>query len=71
MQRPINENTNGLLRQYFLKGTDLSRCSVNDLEAIAFELNNRPQETLEWKTPADGFDEQIRLLQRVGVASTD
>lgn len=69
-QRPTNENTNGLLRQYFPKGTDLSRWSAEDLEAVALALNNRPRKSLGWKTPAEVFEEQIRSLQQPGVAST-
>jgi len=70
-QRPTHEYTNGLLRQYFPKGTDLSSWSADDLEAITFELNNRPRKTLEWKTPAEVFDEQTRSLQTAGVATPD
>jgi IS30 family transposase len=69
-QRPSNENTNGLLRQYFPKGTDLSRWSAEDLEAVALALNNRPRKVLGWKTPAEAFAEQLRSIQQAGVAST-
>ena len=69
-QRPTNENTNGLLRQYFPKGTDLSRWSAEDLEAVAHTLNNRPRKVLGWKTPAEVFEDQIRSHQQPGVATT-
>lgn len=69
-QRPTNEYTNGLLRQYFPKGTDLSRWSAEDLEAVALAINNRPRKILGWKTPSEVFEEQLRSLLQPGVATT-
>jgi IS30 family transposase len=58
-QRGSNENTNGLLRQYFPKSTDLSVHSREHLDAVAAQLNSRPRKTLGWKTPAQALDEVL------------
>ena len=58
-QRGTNENTNGLLRQYFPKGTDLSFHGPGILERVAIEMNNRPRKTLGWKNPAEALDELL------------
>lgn len=58
-QRGTDENTNGLLRQYFPKGTDISRYSERELDAVANTLNARPRKALEWKTPAEAFEELL------------
>ena len=60
-ERGTCENTNGLLRQYFPKGTDFTKVSVEDIKTAQHELNERPRKTLEWKTPKDVFEKEILL----------
>jgi IS30 family transposase len=58
-QRGSNENTNGLLRQYWPKGADLRGLTPTDCDAVALRLNTRPRHTLGWKTPAQALDEAL------------
>ena len=58
-QRGSNENTNGLLRQYFPKGTSLAGHTRADLDAVALELNDRPRQTLGWRSPAQALTQLL------------
>jgi IS30 family transposase len=69
-QRGSNENTNGLLRQYFPKGTDLSAHSAVAIAAVAATLNARPRKTLAWRTPAEAFDDLLQSANKHHVATT-
>ena len=70
-QRGTNENTNGLLRQYFPKGTDHARYTAEKLNAVAATLNTRPRKALGWKTPAEALQDHLLLLDNSSVATTD
>ena len=61
-QRGSNENTNGLLRQYYPKGADLSTVSQAQLDAVARKLNTRPRKTLKWRTPAEVLDSSVSTI---------
>ena len=69
-QRVTNEKSKGLLRQYFPKGTDLSRWTAQEVQAVAHALNNRPRKTLGWKTPTEVLNEYLKSAQQPGVATT-
>ncbi len=69
-QRGTNENTNGLLRQYFPKGTDLSVHGADEIGAVAAALNARPRKTLNWRTPAEALDQWLQSTKTGPVATT-
>ncbi len=70
-QRGSNENTNGLLRQYFPKGTDLRLHSPDHLDFVSAQMNRRPRKTLGWDSPAETLDRLLSQPSSIGVATTD
>ena len=70
-QRGTNENTNGLLRQYFPKSANLADYPAEHLDAVAAQLNGRPRKTLNWKTPAEALARLLSDPQPTGVATTE
>jgi IS30 family transposase len=69
-QRGTNENTNGLLRQYFPKGTDLSRYNPREIATVAYTLNTRPRKSLDWRTPVETLNDMLYSPHYAGVATT-
>ncbi len=67
---PWQRGTNGLLRQYFPKGTDLSRWTAEERAAVATALNTRPRKIHGWRTPAEALDEHLRSHPQACVATT-
>lgn len=60
-QRPSNEHMNGLLRQYFPKGTDLNNVTLQQVRAVAIEMNGRPRKVLNWRTPAEVYHDLVAI----------
>ncbi|MSW71973.1 MAG: IS30 family transposase, partial [Actinobacteria bacterium] len=58
-QRGTNENTNGLLRQYWPKGADLRHLTMAECDQVALQLNTRPRKTLEWQTPGQALNQRL------------
>lgn len=69
-QRGSNKNANGLLRQYFSMGADLSQHGADELRAVANALNTRPRKTLGWQTPAAALNQLLKQDMIEGVATT-
>jgi len=69
-QRGTNENTNGLLRQYFPKGRSVAHVTQAELDLVAAQMNERPRETLGWRTPAEALSQFLKESLSVGGATT-